>query len=165
MNIFSKLLYRILPVPWTQPILTSNGTMGGDKFACASNNFPWYNTGECYLMFDGVDGGFNGNGTNHNGGGWIKWYNPEPIRVTNVWCAAGYSGDWFDVTFKGSNDGVNWTDIRYFGHGVRQNCPVNSPNYYKYWMMYNNSGFGHDGNGYGGGISEIHITAEYEDFI
>ena len=148
----------IVETDYIRPNITSNGTLGGDTFACASNNFPWSNTGLCYQMFDGVDGSFNGNGTNHNGGGWIKWYNPRPLKISNVICAAGYSGDWFDVTFRGSNDGTNWTDVAYFNHGVRQNCPVNSPDFYKYWMMYNNSGFGHDGNGYGGGISEIHIT-------
>ena len=166
MNIFSKLLYRILPVPWTQPILTSNGTMGGDKFACGGSYYHTsYGNSQIYSLFDGnPSSGITA--VAYNGGGYIDFYNPIPIRVTSVrndhiW----YGGDWYDVTIYGSNDGSNWTNLGYFNHGLTTACNIANPQYFKYYRLYNNSGFGHDGSGYGGGLTELYITAEYEDFI
>lgn len=147
----------IVESDYIRPNITSNGNMGGDSFAVTSGAFPWTGNSGAYQMFDG-NTSTSAHSTNHNGGDYVEWYNPNPLKVTNVVCSAGYSGDWFNVTFKGSNDGTNWTDVAYFAHGVRQNCPVNSPDFYKYWMMYNNSGFSHDGHGYGGGIGEVYIT-------
>ena len=35
---YYKKIFEILP--WTQPILTSNGTLGGDSFACSASSYP-----------------------------------------------------------------------------------------------------------------------------
>lgn len=149
--------YVIVESVFVRPNLSSNGTLGGENFAVTSYTFPWTGKAGAYYMFDGKTS-TQCNSTAHRGTGYVIWYNPKPLKVTNVVCGAGYSGDWFDVTFSGSDDGTNWIDIAYFDHGVRTDCPVNSPNFYKYWRMYNNTGFHHDGSGYGGGISEVYIT-------
>ena len=156
--------YKEIITPFVQPILTSNGTLGGDSFAVASNNFPWNNTALHYMWFDGQTGQ-NGNGTSHRGGGYSIIYNPIPIKITSVIADAGYSGDWFDVVFYGSDDGQNWEQICYIGHGLRTKCDVNSPKFYNYYKIYNQSGFGHDGHGYGGGVAELHITATQREII
>ena len=149
--------WKFIEKEFVRPNLTSNGILGGDKFACATNNFPWDDASAHYQWYDGKLGQ-NGNGVAHTGGGYSIIYNPNPLKITTVRAEAGYAGDWFDVTFYGSNNGSDWEEIIYLNHGLRTLCEVNSPKFYHYYKIYNKSGFGHDGHGYGGGVAELYIN-------
>lgn len=149
----------IVETTFVRPNLTANGTLGGDSFAVGGYYWhPQTGNNSIYTLFDG-NTSTGCTCTAYNGGGYIIFYNPLPLKVTSVqndhiW----YAGDWYDVTISGSNDGTNWTDLGYFSHGLTTKCEISNPQYFNYYRLYNNSGFGHDGSGYGGGLTEIYIT-------
>lgn len=68
-------------VDWVQPVLTADGTLGGDSFACfAGTN---YSSNPAYLAFDGnTTTAWASNLTNAQD--FIGFYNPKPIRVKNI---------------------------------------------------------------------------------
>lgn len=157
--------YKIIPleVDFVTPKLSSNGTLGGNSFACGGTYaHTSYGTNNIYQLFDGnTSTGITA--IAYNGGTYITFYNPKPIKVTSIrndhiW----YAGDWRDVTIYGSNDNSTWTDLGYFNHGLTTACDISNPQYFKYYKLYNNSGFGADGSGYGGGLTELYITAKID---
>lgn len=108
--------------PWTQPILTSNGTLGGASFAvAASTEFSGYNV---WKAFDGQTTGENffRSGSNADVGTthWIKFYNPQPIKVTKI----AYLNEGQSIVSPisgavyGSNDNSSWTEITTYTNSV-----------------------------------------------
>lgn len=67
---------------WVQPVLTSNGTMGGDSFACVAGSEIDLGFGEgpnyAYYAFD------NNANTSWWGKGSISWYNPVPLNILKI---------------------------------------------------------------------------------
>ena len=105
--------YKYQYSSWTQPILSSNGEMGSDSFACAGDG----SASDIYAAWKV----FNGNTTfannncyvsNNASNGFIEWYNPVPLKITNLQIM-NYSVNEVikDYTVQGSNDNINWIDI------------------------------------------------------
>lgn len=106
--------------PWVQPVLTSNGSMGGNSFACKASGeinitgVPYY----AYGAFAGSKFNVNGVlldgewGTSGSSGSkiWLSWYNPVPLNIKKLMFkyAAG-STDSFVLQY--SNNGSSWTGI------------------------------------------------------
>jgi hypothetical protein len=70
-----------LLIPFVQPVLSADGTKGGDKFACYSSGV--YNSNYAYYAFDSNTTNYwssLGTGTSN----WLGWYNPDPLTIFNV---------------------------------------------------------------------------------
>lgn len=171
MKLFSKLLYRILPLEWTQPPLSSDGTMGGNSFAVsATTNGGVPNVGRgtawgaCYPQ--------NGAYHTYTKGGapsiWFTLYTPIPTITTGcsftaVW--GNYSDSYMYITFEGSNDNSNWVTLypKTYLHEGDKNITFNNTSSYQYYRLTINT----TGGGYHDGmhLSNIKLNAVYEDFI
>lgn len=156
---------------WAQPVLSSNGTMGGNSFAVEGAAYDG-NTTEvpAYGCFD------NGNkewwcSSNHN---YYEVYNPEPLCITNFQITyVSNFGTWnfalLSCTIKGSNDGSTWTTVKTFSNltgsaGSTVNLSVSeNSNFYKYYMIDDivciNAPSGYS---FGPRISEMVLTATAE---
>lgn len=99
---------------WTQPILTSNGTLGGASFAVAADTE--YSGQGVWKAFDGQTTGenyFRSGGGDVGGTHYITFYNPQPLKVTNIqYLNAGQTiASPVAYTVSGSNDNSSWTEI------------------------------------------------------
>lgn len=88
---------------WTQPTLSANGTMGGASFAVSASAA----TNPAYYAFDSNSATYWRSGTAL---GWIQFYNPIPLLVSNIrW---GYFYNYpIGGTVQGSNDGTTWDTV------------------------------------------------------
>lgn len=101
-----------------QPVLSANGTLGGDSFAVAASSQHANIPGGAWNAFNGTNTGVNdcwhSSGVNNE---WFTFYNPLPINVTKLTITnrnATTSGDWHLVgsgTVYGSNDNSNWEEL------------------------------------------------------
>ena len=85
---FYKYIYR----PFVQPILSSNGTIGGGHFATkASAEQTGYNRYAWKAFDNDVATMWAGDSSN---AGWIEIYNPDPLNVTSIYWTfpASYTG-------------------------------------------------------------------------
>ena len=117
-------------VGFVQPILSANGTLGGDSFAVLNS----YNTGSYYTwkMFDGNSStaGALGLGT-----GTLTIYNPIALKVSEF---EFLGWDMNSVTsVKGSNDGTNYTSITFSSskNGSVVTATLTNSNFYKYYQI------------------------------
>lgn len=98
-------------VAFEQPILSSNGVLGGDKFAvyCNTSVTSYQNNYPAWHAFDG-------NSTTNCAMGvynydYIIIYNPIPIKLTSFsWSQARIDGEYCKLEV--SNDNANWTTIK-----------------------------------------------------
>lgn len=133
--------YKYVNTPWTQPVLSANGTMGGNSFACAASSSdyaPWH-------AFDGSKTSSNRwAASTSTPPQWLTFYNPEKIKVTNL--AITQRSDTTDhITsgiVQGSDDNTNWTDIKNFTNnnatpGATWNIDLSeNTTSYKYYRIY-----------------------------
>ena len=127
---------------FTQPVLTSNGTLGGST--CAALTGPSTSSSvvnNAYKIFDG-DTSTNPFSWNWyvDGSSWYwEFYCPNAIKIssfTEVWTNTGsyYIPTYTDV--YGSSNGINWTLITSYTrtdfNNINQTVTVNSPTFYKY---------------------------------
>lgn len=152
--------------PWTQPVLTANGTLGGSSFAVAASaernsHYAWY-------AVDGVTTGATGWFSQEISGAgvWYEFYNPIPLNVTNLsflnYNAANY------VTTSGkvqiSDDGATWTDIKSYTNSTLAANALwsidlsDNTAFSKYYRIYSDSNYGTAG----WIIREMTITATEE---
>ena len=103
---------------WVQPVLTSNGTMGGDKFACAASSEGKDTYGiesKAYYVFD-ADSAVNqygGRTSWSRGNGWLSWYNPVKLKISSIDIACyDYAGTEWQLQY--SDDNVDWKTIKTF---------------------------------------------------
>lgn len=136
---------------WTRPNLSANGTMGGNSFACVADSESSTSTA-AYKAFDGTEtsSSFWGSG-NTAYPHWITFYNPTPIKVTQL-TITNYDNNEAkraiqEGTVYGSNDNSSWTTIKAFSNTNRTPLSTwtinmsNNTNYYKYYKLYASAGY------------------------
>ena len=124
--------YKYQYSSWTRPNLTSDGTLGGDSFACAGGN------ANPYLAFDGNTSTYLQIYTNAETTKTLYFYNPNPLKITSL-TFSYYSGTQIqEATIYGSNDYSNWDEIISYTNNANPNT-VTFPNNtlpYKYYKLY-----------------------------
>lgn len=158
-------------INFSQPILSSNGTMGGNSFAV--NQSSYLNTNRLAWK------AFNADNTTyedswHSAKGhpaWIEWYNPTPLRITSIQIRNRDSDGSFinSYTVSYSDNGSSYTNCT-TGTSPNQTTyglwtiNINEDNPHKYWRLTCNSSSGSN-NGYTA-IQTIWIVAQelFEDY-
>lgn len=103
-------------VTWTQPVLTSDGSIGGSTFGC--NEQAYYEDGTAELpqrffrLFDGVTGQeWQINTVSTTSSYWGLWFSPVALRMTGLQFTTSqgaYSPA--SLTLYVSNDGSTWNE-------------------------------------------------------
>jgi len=144
-------------VTWTQPTLTSSGTMGGtNEFACSQSNVLNSNH-YCWKAFNGVTPTTSNDSYWHSSNSsnpWISWYTKEPIKINSITiqnraCASDWtSGDTAipkDFQIQYSDDNSSWTTA--FTGTNPKGCllsttfNVNASSAHRYWRLYATSNY------------------------
>lgn len=171
MEIFSKkLLARILPVQWEQPILTSND--GNPNF----HVWRWLEGGGSLEGYDAW-GAFSGENKSTNAFREERWcalnigmWSSVPLTVTGYtfYQNSGWGSEWGAAKrsqFYGSNDGNNWVQLSAKegpGNGTLVNNFSNSTPYSYFRLRIESGGGGHTDKLM---IAYVGLTATYEDFV
>lgn len=136
--------YKYVYVEWTQPILSSNGTMGGDSFAC--NQSSVYSS--CYAWCAFAESGMWHSAEGQNPPQWLSWYNPRILKINNIKINVGNGSSNPDLPneykIQGSDDNTNWVDVYSATNSQTSPIPLtlnidltSNPNRaYKYWRYY-----------------------------
>ena len=155
---------------WTQPVLSENGTLGGNSMAVASSREPYASTRDVWKAFDGLvtssSGGWYPAGTGSTGIPIILTiYTPENINITNLQFtnAANSNNAPNAFTIYGSNDNSNYTQLGSFTNTVQTANATwdvdlsSNTGFYQYYKIeftqWNGASIG------GRRIMEINITA------
>ena len=118
-------------VNFAQPVLSSNGSMGGTRFAVAAEKERYSNNGLTYNAFDNNDSTYEFLTAGNN---WIKWYNPTPIKCTKVYVKCDKTMS--SLSLSASNDNSNWTALTISPSQVSTgNITVTNTNFYKYYRL------------------------------
>ena len=146
---------------WTQPILSANGTMGVDDFACAASSHIDANR-DAWRAFDNQ----NNSGINacwHSNGSlpaWLSWYTSVPIQIQSITIKnrfvegaeinpaayeanSNYTVKNFELQY--SDDNTNWTsvyeDVNPRGAEVVTPFTINADSAHQYWRLWISSGY------------------------
>lgn len=133
----NKIGYRYYKYDtWTQPVLSADGTMGGDSFATSASAWNLVSSGSIaqpYAAFDKNTSTYWRSGTTS---GWLQFYNPSPIKVSTIkW---GYFYNYpTGGNVQGSNDGNAWTTLANWTNSSASDftIQVNSNAFYKYYRI------------------------------
>jgi hypothetical protein len=125
---------------WTQPVLTANGTMGGDSFACDQSSYN--NTGnEAYHIFNNDNKSWQSKAYDTNPQ-WLTFYNPKPLKLEKI-KIYNFTGETVyypkGMYIQGSNDNSTWETLyTYTGtsYVAEITCEVSSDKAYKYHRIY-----------------------------
>ena len=151
--------YKYIEVPWTQPVLSSNGTLGG-KVCAAYSSRTVYGDRYAYKAFDG-------NTTTI----WtvttlpvnLIFYSPEPIKVTNIQCRNRADGYNYTITagkIQASNNNSTWDSLTSWTNSNASQGAVwtielsKNVNYYNYYNILVSSGTGNEAS-----LAEVSFTA------
>ena len=153
-----------LGLPWTQPALSANGTMGGNSFAVSSNRTQ-YSACDVYGAFDGSTVDDNKLFHTEQGvtTGYIDIYNPIPLNITNftIWNQGNANRASSAGVIYGSDNGSDWIQITTYTNSVQTASGTwdidlsSNTKYYKYYRIESASG----GSDSYWTIKEIKITA------
>lgn len=148
-------IIETITTSWTQPILSSNGTIGGDDYACTcssnENNF------QAYKAFDNnltTQWGAISSSTPQS----LTFYSPEALKLLSVYLDFKSETEvWASGEIQGSNDNNTWTTLTTFNDNtdVVITLPIETENYYQYIRFYGTS---HGGTGWGK-IQEMKLSA------
>lgn len=119
---------------WTQPALTSNGTIGGDDYAALASTTE--SSHEAYKAFD------NNSSTTWGPSSpsmpqWLTYYSPIPLKLTRV--NLNFSTDTREIYSAGyveaSNDNTTWTKVGEFTDNNNLSFTLNltTSDFYKYY--------------------------------
>ena len=114
--------YKYVYEDWEQPVLTANGTMGGDSFA-VSSNVSQYSGNDVYYLFNGnTTTSFHS--TSGVTTGYIDLYNHNPLKITNILVNnqnASQSANRASTAgnIYGSNNGSDWELITSYTNTVQ----------------------------------------------
>lgn len=129
--------------PWTQPVLSANGTIGGDSFACAASSVLTGNA--AYQAFQAFDNSTYlwTSAKNQQNNSWLEWYNPKKIAITTLkfWTGGDYGmGVIKNFKIQASNDNSTWVDIETGATSSNANVTItkniNTNQGYKYWRIF-----------------------------
>lgn len=124
MKAFNKI--KALPYTSFPPISSSNNNMGGEVFACDSENH-YANT---YFVFRP-----SGTAQINDLGSFIIWYHPSPVNYTELNMRIGFTSD-ITGDIQGSNDGSNWVTISSYSiSSDNTTIQLSYSDYYKYYKM------------------------------
>ena len=157
---------------WQQPVLTANGTMGGDSFAVSASSVKDA-ARQAWNAFDGIKSTSSENGNWHSSGAapaWLSFYNPNALKIsrmtiTNRQNYSDISSAVIDYQIQTSDDGSIWNTI-YTGTNTEVGGSASwvidlsgvSNNISKYWRIYVTSSQNTSTGNYVS-IGEIEITA------
>ena len=146
----SLVYYKKIETPWTRPILTSDGTLGGNSFAVAKVGNSY--NGDAYQTFDGSTSTAFRPYVNNG----LIFYNPKPLNITNLACNVAYANEGI---LKGelyaSNDNSAWELINNnIGGAQTWSTNINMQGRYKYFKLMSTSVTGGRGS-----VAELIITA------
>ena len=146
---------------FVQPILTANGTMGGDKFAVAVDSR--YDDYSAYKALDGdTSTSWQSNGTTA-AGTYFKMYNPNPLNITKiVWSGTPKYGTITAGIVYGSNDDIDYVELATFSGGTTSSGTMDlssNTNYYKYYKITPTTWTDNSGT-HTNGWAELTITAQ-----
>lgn len=133
---------------WTQPVLSSNGTMGGSDAFATTASTELDGTRKAWRAFDGVN---NDPATNcwHSRsemGKWLSWYTKNPIKISSITIHNRGDGGAVgclavsDFQLQYSDDNSNWVTIV---SGINPsnsfyasyNQVVNASSAHSYWRL------------------------------
>lgn len=121
-------------LPWTQPVLSANGVLGGASFAVFGDSYqsgyPYYfscdGSGDTYWY------------SNDSIETWFEFYNPIPLKVASIRLIANdANGNIKNGGIYGSADGTNWTQLLSITSWVGEDTTyaVNAQTAYKYFKL------------------------------
>lgn len=132
--------YKYTYEAWTQPVLSANGTLGGNSFAVAQSN-----VNDSDYAYKAFDNNSSTQFTNKGKTGSLTFYNPVPIKVTNLHIMNGFNGSYVrpisSGVVSGSNDNNGWTVLKEFTNtltGVKAEWDINlsdNKKAYKYYKV------------------------------
>jgi hypothetical protein len=139
-SVFAERILKYFKwAPWTQPVLSANGTLGGSSFAVdASSSYALYTPYKAFNNASGLIGSWCPSDSISNGT-YLIFYNPVPLRVASILVKNG-SGDNRAMPsgeIYGSDNGTDWNIICSFTNTVQLknitwNIEVSSDKAYKY---------------------------------
>ena len=154
-------------IDFEQPILSANGTIGGDYFAVAASSILGEGT-EAWRAFDGIPCTSSSTNYWHSAIGhpsWIEWYNPYPVALSNIQVqnrhdhgsyinayVISYSDDGDSFVDYVSGNSPNQTALAYW------NIPIAETAGHKYWRLTCNSSSGSNSNYTA--VGEINLTGK-----
>lgn len=149
---YAKSNGQIVSKHWAQPILDSNGTLGGEFFAVYSDHEE-NSESAIYKAFDGNESTVWKSGSSSTPVN-IIFYNPTPINVSNIHIKFINGEVYSSGDIYGSNDNNDYSLVGSFSNNSQDEIDVATNGNYKYFKieltaLY--SGWGH--------IAEITITA------
>lgn len=127
---------------FVQPVLSANGTMGGDSFAC--NQSSYLNTNRlAWKAFDEDNQIYDDNWHSANGHpAYIEWYNPNPLKISNIRIRNRDSDGSYikQYTISYSDNGSNWEQVA-SGTSPNQTAygewdiTITELGYHQYWRL------------------------------
>lgn len=127
---------------WIQPVISSNGTIGGSSFAVSALNTD--SRTQPYYAFDSnLSDTFTAGWLSKVSNNYLEWYNPKPLNISQLQIqyqttntsSVGYISSW---VIKASSNGENFIDIlsgTTGNYGIT-NISIEHSGYYKYWRFY-----------------------------
>lgn len=120
---------------WTQPTLSANGSVGGNAFA-VTGSAESNSSGNRYF-YHAFDNNTSTYWRCNSGTGYIEFYNPVPLRVTNLKWTYYYCYP-TGGNVQGSNDRTNWTTIKTWTNSSAADFNISlssNNNAYKYYRI------------------------------
>lgn len=149
-------------LPFVQPVLSANGTMGGNYFAVSASS-EYSSSYQAYMAFDSSTSSEWATQGTHNPS-WITFYNPNPLNVTLLTMRNRTSTEAFTGgNIYGSNDNSTWELLTaYINSTTTANATwtidlSSNTNYYNYYKIEGTSFTGTNQ-----GFTNIAITATYQ---
>lgn len=103
----SVILSAAILQTFSQPTLSSNGTMGGTSFACTANS----DTSDAYRVFR-YGSWEPSSSVCSKDGATLTFYNPSPLNISQIkieYWSSSYAAD--SLLLEGSNDNASWETL------------------------------------------------------
>ena len=143
--------------PWTQPILTSNGSFGSSNFAVKASS-EQDGTRQAWRAFDGSNQNEEVDCWHSNVNSylpaWIAWYTSHPIKIKNITLTNRHVRAQYANTDGGtiknfevqySDDNTEWQSVfsgqNPQGRFLATTYTISSPSAHRYWRIYVTSAY------------------------